>query len=243
MLGMVWNANFVLEQALNPNTKDVPQELFEKCKGIVLLVMSKAGFFVSGHVGTGVMMAKKTNPTTGEAEWSPPVAIYSGGYGFGAVFGKKNDNVLIFLMDDESMKDFAARPQTRIGVTASMVLCKLGGEIGKGMDRTFEGKDTRTVRISNGAFTGITLEMGTLETSRLKQNHDFYNKNVSVSQILFDENSVEFPKDSLIPDIHKKLGKLARGETWVPGDLDRSRSGQFYQLAVQAEQEAEKEGH
>lgn len=60
--------------------------------------MTKAGFLVTGHVGTGVMMAKQNmGDENAEAIWSPPVAMYNGGYSIGAVMGKKNDNMLIFL--------------------------------------------------------------------------------------------------------------------------------------------------
>jgi len=238
MLGCVWNANYVLEQALKPETKSINQELFENCKGIVLLTMAKAGVFVTGHVGTGVMMAK--DPETGA--WSPPVAQHIAGYGFGAALGKKDEDVLIFIMDDASMKDFAHRPQTRIGVTAALNVGKTGCEVEKGMNTTFEGKDTIMVRYTKGAFTGATLEMGTLDTAQDSQNHKFYGKKVTVKDVLFKKDSVTLPKDSLIPDIHDKLGMLARGETWVPGDVDRSRSGRHYQIAKEAEKEAKKEG-
>ena len=93
VLGMVWNANHVLEDALNPKTKNVPQKLFEECHGIILLTVVKAGFLITGHAGTGVMMAKN------DGVWSPPVAVYIGGCSVGAVAGKKDDNVIIFLSE------------------------------------------------------------------------------------------------------------------------------------------------
>lgn len=234
MRGMIWNANYVLEEALHPNTKDVPKELFEKCHGIVLLAMVKAGFLVTGHAGSGIMMAKDIE--TGE--WSPPVAIYSAGYSFGPLLGKKDDNLLIFIMDEESMKDFAVRPQTRIGVTAALTLGKHGGEVNRGMDLPKKGTITKV--FTHGVFTGASIEMGTLETARDRQNAAYYGKKVKPSQVLFEKNSVTLPEESLVPDIHKKLGLLARGETWVPDDVDKSKSGHFYLLAKQAEEEEKK---
>jgi lipid-binding SYLF domain-containing protein len=232
MLGMVWNANSILEEALHPDTKGVAKELFEKCHGIVLLTVVKAGCMVSGHAGTGVMMAK--NAETGE--WSAPVAVYQGGYGFGAILGKKKDDVLIFIMDEESMKNFAMRPQTRIGVTAALTMGKCGGEINQGMELPKKG--TITVSFSKGVYTGISIEMGTLETARNRQNETFYGKHVKLSQILFKKDSVDIPEDSLIPDIHKKLALLAKGETWVAGELDRSKSTHVQILADKADEQA-----
>jgi lipid-binding SYLF domain-containing protein len=235
MLGMVWNADFVLSRALHPdNDRGVPAELFAKCRGIVLLTVVKAGLLVTGHAGTGVMMAKN-----GEGKWSPPVAVYAGGYAFGALLGKKDDDVFIFIMDDESMKDFATRPQTRLGATAAFSLGRRGGEVSKGTD--LPNKGTVTVSMSSGVYTGVGLEMGTLETSRDRQNEAFYGKKAKPSQILFSKDAVALPKDSLIPDIHEKLEMLARGETWLPGEEEKSRSEHFLAEADKAEEEAKVE--
>ena len=248
MLGRVWNANYVLELALSPDTKQVPAELFQQCKGIVVMCQTKAGFLFTGHCGTGVMMAKydKTNDdeekgnehNADEDEWSPPVAVYNGGYSFGLVAGYKQDNYLIFLMDNESLQDFADRPQSRIGVVGSCTLGRSGGEVERGMNKTFRGQDSITVLISKGAFTGMGIEIETFETCQASQNHEFYGNKATVNDILFEKGSVETPKESLIPDLQSKLRKLARGETWRPGDLDRSRSGHFYMLAQEAEKKA-----
>lgn len=232
LLGMIWNANHVLEEALNPKSKRIPTELFKKCHGIVLLTMTKASFLLSGYCGTGVMMAKKNFE---KGEWSPPVAVYNGGYGFGATAGKKTENVLIFIMDDASMEDFVTRPQTRIGVVAAMTLCKMGGESSQGME--LPNKGTITYSFTKGAFAGLSLEMGTLETLQAKQNRKFYGNKASPAEILFEEGAVEIPQDSLIPDIHKKLGQLAAGETWVAGDEDFRKSTNAREQAIQAEHE------
>ena len=252
MLGRVWNANYVLELALSPDTKQVPAELFQQCKGIVVMCQSKAGFLFTGHCGTGVMMAKYSKNSNDdddeeegdikEDEWSPPVAVYNGGYSFGPVGGYKQDNYLIFLMDDESLQDFADRPQSRIGIVGSCTAGSAGGEVERGMNKTFRGADSITVLISKGVFTGFGIEMETFETCQESQNHEFYGKHAKVNDILFEKGAVELPKDSLVSDIHSKLRKLARGETWIPGDLDRSRSGRFYNLVENAESKRKLEG-
>jgi len=230
MLGMVWNANYVLEKALHPDCNHkIPAELFEKCKGIVLLTVVKAGLIFTGHAGTGVMMAKNE-----EGAWSPPVAVYVAGYAFGALLGKKDDDILIFIMDDESVKDFAKKPQTRIGATAAFSVGKIGGEVAAGMD--LPNKGTVTVSLSNGIYTGFGLEMGTLETVRDSHNEVFYGKKLKPPQILFEKDAAPLPEDSLIPDIHKKLNMLSLGETWIPGEEDVSRSEHFLKEAEKAEE-------
>jgi hypothetical protein len=99
-------------------------------------------------------------------------------------------------------------------------------------------KGTITVSFSKGVYTGMSIEMGTLETARNQQNETFYGKQVKISQILFKKDAVDIPQDSLIPDIHKKLALLANGETWVAGELNRSKSSHIQILADQADEQA-----
>ena len=70
MPGMIWRADKVLDRALDPKTKGIRKDLFEKCKGIVLLSSIEAGFTFTGKLGTGILMAKKL-----DGSWSVPSAI------------------------------------------------------------------------------------------------------------------------------------------------------------------------
>lgn len=80
MEGMIGTASNVLDRALDPKTNGVPKDLFEKCKGIVLLSAIEAGFVFTGNVGTGILMAKKD-----DGSWSVPSAL--GLTGVGKSFG------------------------------------------------------------------------------------------------------------------------------------------------------------
>ena len=99
-------------------------------------------------------------------------------------------------------------------------------------------KGTITVSFSKGVYTGMSIEMGTLETARHQQNETFYGKQVKISQILFKKDTVDKPEDSLIPNIHKKFALLAKGDTWVAGELDRSKSSHVQIIADQPDAES-----
>jgi lipid-binding SYLF domain-containing protein len=120
MEGMIWNANHVLEAALDPDNHGVPAELFRNCEGVVLLSVVQAGLIFTGHYGTGVMMAKQASDDGTSCEWSAPVAVGAGGYGGGAFLGAEVDDILIFILDKEELGDFATRPQTRINMTGEV---------------------------------------------------------------------------------------------------------------------------
>ena len=95
-------------------------------------------------------------------------------------------------------EDLANRPQTCIGVAAALMLGKLGGELSKG--NYLPNKGTVTVAFTKGAFAGLSLEMGTLETVRNKANEAFYGTQGKSSEILFQKDFVIVPEESLIPN-------------------------------------------
>ena len=99
MEGMIWNANHVLDSALDPKTNGIPRDLFKQCKGIVLLSVIEAGFCFSGNVGTGVVMARAD-----DGSWSPPSAVGLAGVGFGFMFGAETKDILILIMDSNTLK-------------------------------------------------------------------------------------------------------------------------------------------
>jgi lipid-binding SYLF domain-containing protein len=68
---MIWNANHVLDTALDPKSNGVPKGLFQQeLFGIVLISVVEAGFIFSGNVGTGILLARYD-----DGKWSPPCAV------------------------------------------------------------------------------------------------------------------------------------------------------------------------
>ena len=229
MEGMIWNANAVLDAALDPKHNGVAKELFEKCQGIVLLSIVTVGFVFSGHSGSGVLIGKKT-----DGSWSAPSAVAVLGYGGGVLAGADHQDALIFIMDAATLKDFCTRPQTRLSPLAAATI---GKNFSRQADVGLEAPDKGTVSVyfSKGLFVGAELEMGTLD-SRDKQNTKFYGKDVQPWDILTKDNAVTIPQDSGIPDLHRKLEMLAQGKTWTPGDVDVDKSER---LRMQAEKSGE----
>ncbi|KAL3922165.1 MAG: hypothetical protein SGILL_002350 [Bacillariaceae sp.] len=219
MEGYIFNANRVLEACLDPNTKEVPVELVEGCKGVVVMTMVQVGAIVTLQYGTGVMM-KKT-----ETGWSAPSSVSVGGTSFGAVVGGQRLNYIIFIMDDENMEDFVLKPQSRISLDASVTAGPMGAKGNIGNEAPKSG--TVTFTLQEGFLAGLSVEMFTLE-SKATQNEIFYGKEgVRAQDILYHSNHVTVPEGSQIPDIQEKMEKLARGETWTPDEEAIKRSRHF----------------
>jgi SH3 domain-containing YSC84-like protein 1 len=205
--GMMWNANHVLDQALDPKTNGVPRNLFKSCKGIVLISVVEAGFIFTGSVGTGLLLAKKAN-----GAWSAPSAIGLTGIGWGFIAGASMKDVMVFLLEDAAVAATAGDAGLKIGGQAELTAGNFGRSAEASANISNRGAGgTVSVSFSKGFFGGISLE-GAILAPRTGVNETYYASSASPSQILF-EDAVEVKQESLMPEIYKKLNMLANGET------------------------------
>ena len=238
MLGMIWRANRVLDAALDPGNFGIPKDLFERCHGIALLSIVTAGFVVSGHGGSGVLLAKKRDENGNLTnEWSPPSALGLVGYGGGAIAGADVKSLLIFIMDEKTMADFATRVQTRFSAQVSITAGKHGRETDIGHEAPDHG--TISVNFNKGIFGGVSVELGTLGV-RQQANNKFYGYTAKPKDVLFG-NKVVVPPDCGVEELHHKLELLTQGKTWVPSAVDDDVTERHRKRAVRAGEKAREE--
>jgi lipid-binding SYLF domain-containing protein len=210
MEGMIWNANHVLDQALSPDTPGIPRGMIQNCKGMILLSVVEAGFVFSGNVGTGVVIAHKS-----DGSWSPPSAIGLGGIGFGFMVGAEVKDIVMCVMDDATLEALSGEHQVKIGGQISATLGPIGREAEAALNLSEKGiGGTYSYTFSKGIFGGIALESAILNV-RSKENTRFYGKSAKAKEILW-ENAVECPKGKGIEDLHHKLELLREGKVLVP---------------------------
>jgi lipid-binding SYLF domain-containing protein len=70
----------------------IPKELLWGCSGIAFLTMVKGGFFFSGTVGTGLVVARLP-----DGGWSAPSAIMLANIGWGFQVGGEVSDVMFVL--------------------------------------------------------------------------------------------------------------------------------------------------
>lgn len=208
MEGMIWNANHVLDSALDPKTVGIPRDLFKACKGIVLISAVEAGFVFSGNVGTGVVMARGD-----DGQWSPPSAIGLGGMGFGFMAGAEVKDIVIVVMDQNTMSAFSGDGQIKFGGQVGLTAGPVGRELDLSLNLSNKGAGgSFAYTFSQGLFGGVALE-GAAIGARRGENNKFYGNEATPQQILFESGSVEIKPDSGILELHKKLEILKEGST------------------------------
>jgi len=208
MEGMIWNANHVLDSAIDPKTNGIPRDLFKQCKGIVLLSVIEAGFCFSGNVGTGVVMAR-----TDDGSWSPPSAVGLAGVGFGFMFGAETKDILILIMDSNTLKAYSGDGVIKFGGQVGITAGPVGREIDASVALGNAGAGGAfAYTFAQGLFGGCALE-GAAIGARKGENDRFYGKVAPPHAVLFEKGAVAPPADSGIDDLWKKLELLKEGRT------------------------------
>jgi lipid-binding SYLF domain-containing protein len=228
MEGMICTGRDVLKEALDPSHPGIPCELVQKCHGVILLHITTVGLVFSGHGGSGVLMRK--SHTTGN--WSAPCAVDLTGFGGGLVAGADVKDTITFIMDEETMKDYAKNIQTKFGGEASFTIGDKGRDTKVGFMPPEKG--IVTVAFKKGAFAGVGLTMGTLGHCH-KINKVFYGKKIGTAEILYDKN-VAIPPERGVEDLHEMLAKLEKGETWVPDEAFNEKSERLWAAAEKSAQ-------
>lgn len=154
----------------------VPAEAFQKCKGLAILSVMKAGFIFSGSGGTGLIVVKMKN-----GKWSPPSAISAGGFGVGLQAGGSNIDYVIFMNSEEAVDEFSKEGNFRGGVEAEGTAGSEGRNLTAGMAGM--SAPVTSYSFSEGLFGGVStssLAFGVEDDT----NESFYGEKVESRDIL-----------------------------------------------------------
>ncbi|XP_065849906.1 uncharacterized protein [Euphorbia lathyris] len=172
---------------LNPE-RSIPLAVLNGAKGLAILTVAKAGILVAYKLGTGLVIARRS-----DGSWSAPSAICSVGLGWGAQIGGELMDFIIVLHDMKAVKTFCSRMHFSLGAGCSAAAGPVGrvleadlraGDRGSGMCYTYS--------CSKGAFIGVSLE-GNVVATRMDTNLNFYgDPYLTTNDILL--GTVERPK-------------------------------------------------
>ena len=218
MQGMIWNANHILTKTLDPDSKwfEVkldPWMFGSLLKGICFISCVQAGFIFSGHVGTGIVLARQE-----DGQWSPPSAIGLTGVGWGIMMGASVQDIVYLIYDDSTLKAMSGDVGFKLGVKTEAAFLNWGRTAEATNQFSNKGIGTNiALSFSKGVFGGLSVEGGVVNP-RSAINEMFYGKKVSPSDILFTKGAVTLPPEGhLMHQVYDKLDKLNRGiMVWTP---------------------------
>jgi len=174
MQGEVNQAATVIQRFTEIPEKGIPEQILRDAKGLAILTVLKAGFFVSGSGGTGVVVARTAKG------WSGPSAIGTGGAGFGFQIGGEVTEFVIVLNTDDAVRAFSRGGNVILGGDLSVAAGPVGRNLEAGVTPVAA---IYTYSRSQGLFAGISLE-GTVIVARNGLNDEYYHRAVTPEQIL-----------------------------------------------------------
>ncbi|KAI9982384.1 hypothetical protein PInf_008321 [Phytophthora infestans] len=156
----------------------VPVAFLQKAHGLAIMTVIKAGFLVSGKIGTGLVVAKLP-----DGSWSAPSAIGTFGLSGGFELGGEIVEVMIILGSEGAVKVFH-KPQVNLGAGLDITVGPYGRSAQAAAAASTSGLNANySYSQSKGLFAGISLQ-GAILAARSDLNRKFYGRDLQPSELL-----------------------------------------------------------
>ena len=150
------------------------KENLNQAKGLIIIPsLLKAGFFVGGSGGSGVLIVK--DEKTGQ--WSQPAFYTLGAGSLGIQFGAEAAEIIMMVRTQKAV-DALFTSSFKLGGDTSIAV----GPVGAGVKSNIVA-DILSFSRTKGAFAGVSLE-GSVISTKDKWNAAYYGKAVSPADII-----------------------------------------------------------
>lgn len=174
---LVDRARMSVDAVLSEKNFGSARELMKTAKGVLIIPQFfKAGFFVGGAGGNGVLLAR-----TPEGQWSQPAFYTMGAGSIGLQFGIQDSQVILIIRTEKGLIS-VLDDQVKLGADASIAVGTLGAGMG-GATTTNVGADIVTYSLARGGFAGGAFE-GAVIGKRSDYNKAYYGQDVEPRAIL-----------------------------------------------------------
>jgi len=179
---LICNSYEMLREYCDPKlyaNQQFPSDLFQNCHGIIFLRIWKAGIFLGGIGGTGIVLAHHNGI------WSRPCAVSINGIQLGLHVGVEKVDDILILRDEAALKLFMEKGHFKLGMDASIAIGNFGRDANTGFTMTEgQSKSIYSYSFAKGAFIGLSLDGGMLNIDH-SVNEDFYGHKIDVKDIFY----------------------------------------------------------
>lgn len=156
----------------------IPVSFLQKAHGLAIMTIIKAGFLVTGQIGSGLVVAKLP-----DGSWSAPSAIGIGGLGGGFEIGGEIIQLMIILGSEGAVRVFH-KPQANVGAGLDLAVGPYGRSAVAAAAVSASGLNANySYSHSKGLYAGISLQ-GSVIMPRNDLNRKFYGRDLQPSEIL-----------------------------------------------------------
>ena len=183
--GLVDKAHATFQSFMVDSNMAYLKDHLREAKGLLIVPsMLKAGFWIGGSGGSGVLIVKDAK--TGQ--WSQPAFYTLGSVSFGLQFGGEAAEVIMMVRTQKAV-DKLLTSSFKLGGDTSIAV----GPVGAGAKSNVVA-DIFSFSRSKGAFAGIALD-GAVISTKDKWNNAYYGKSVTPVDILV-KRSVSNPNSA-----------------------------------------------
>jgi lipid-binding SYLF domain-containing protein len=153
-LATLRSADETLDGLGGASFKDIPPALMHDAQGVAVIPhVIKAGFFIGGRFGRGVVMARQPN-----GDWSNPVFISLAGGSVGWQAGVQSTDVILVFKTREGVRRLL---EGKDKVTLGADIGVAAGPVGRQAEASTDGQlkaEIYSYSRSRGLFAGVSLE-------------------------------------------------------------------------------------
>ena len=191
--GIVDNARVTFGNFIRDKNYEWIRHNLNNAKGVLIYPqVLKAGFFLGGSGGTGVLVARDAK--TGE--WSQPAFYTLGSVSFGLQFGGQASETIVMVMSQKGL-DSLFTSKFKLGGDASVA----AGPVGAGAQSNVTA-DFISFSMSQGLFAGVSLD-GAYIAVRDSLNDAYYGKKVTPVEIIAEKKVSNKGSAALREEIRK----------------------------------------
>jgi len=175
----VTRAGTVLEEIMAIPESAIPPSLLSNAHGIAIIPgVIKAGFFIGGRYGTGVVMVRGAS-----GRWNNPCLISLAGGSFGWQIGAQSTDVILVFKSARSIEGLIKGKFT-LGADAAVAAGPIGRRVEGATDISLKAEILSYSR-SRGFFAGVSLEGSALQIDD-EANADYYQQSyVRANDVLY----------------------------------------------------------
>ncbi|TDH69126.1 hypothetical protein CCR75_009781 [Bremia lactucae] len=170
--------NFFRTDSGASGDRSIPISMLEKAHGLAIMTIIKAGFFLVGKIGTGIVISRLS-----DGSWSAPSAIGTIGLGGGFQVGGEFVEILIILGSPAAVEVFYS-PQVNLGAGLDIAVGPYGRSAAAAAAISSTGLNGNySYSMSKGLYAGISLQ-GSVIATRDDLNRQFYGQELNASALL-----------------------------------------------------------
>jgi lipid-binding SYLF domain-containing protein len=175
---LVDEARITLDHLRHDQEFGTAKDLLRHARAVLIVPnLVKAGFFLGGEGGDGVMLAR-----SGHGTWTDPAFYTLASASFGFQIGIQAAEVIMIIESDRALKALE-QDQFKFGAQAGIAVVTLGSSAQAASSTALDSADIIVWSSASGAYAGVTLE-GSLVKPRDSYNESYYGRPIAVREIL-----------------------------------------------------------